>query len=263
MEDKREAFLTALVLTSVLSIPAAAQSISISQEGSDFFESESQGRFGSSFDIEFSENARSSTLQGTEYSVSTMDTPNRTVEVYRTPEASLKISYINASYRAEKLTTPYGTLTTGVRNGRRFEKFEGLNRSKVERIKSRIESEMDTEVSDLEAREREAITAELPDLDIEVHEGETEYVNITNQGSETVDLSGWRFVSSDETYTDSFTVESVEIAPENTYTFYSGEPEENAETDAVYEIGMTLYSSSGVLEIYTDRGLKHTNIQYS
>lgn len=263
MEDKREALVTALVLTLVLAIPAAAESVNISEQGDNFFESESQGRFGSSFDIEFSENARSSSLQGTDYSVSTTDTPNRTAEVYRTPEASLKISYINASYRAEELTTPYGTLITGVRNGRRFEKFEGLNRSKVQRIKSRIESEMEAEVSDLEAREREAITSELPDLEIEVHEGETEYVNITNHGSESVDLSGWRFVSSDETYTDSFTVESVDIEPENSYIFYSGEPGEDAKTDAVYETGMTLYSSSGVLEIYTEQGLKHTNIQYS
>lgn len=263
MGDKREAFVTALVLTSILSIPAAAQSINISQEGSNFFESESQGRFGSSFDIEFSENSRSSLLQGTDYSVSTQDTPNKTVEVYRTPEASMKISYINATYRAEKLTTPYGTLTTGIRNGRRFEKFEGINRSRVESIKADIESEMEAEISDLEARERSAIKSELPELTVQVHEGEVEYVNITNQGSETVDLSGWRFISSDESYTDSFTVESVEIEPENTYTFYSGEPGENVRTDAVYETGMTLYSSSGILEIYTDQGLKHTQLQYS
>lgn len=263
MEDKREAFVTALVLTLVLSIPAAAQSVNISEEGDEFFESESQGRFGSSFDIAFSENSRSSSLQGTDYSISTTDTPNRTVEVYRTPKASLKVSYINSTYRAEKLTTPYGTLTTGVRNGRRFETFEGLNRTRVEQIKSEIEKEMEEEVSDLEARERNAIKSELPDLRVEVHEGEIEYVNITNQGSEPVDLSGWRFVSSDESYTDSFKVESVEIESGNTYTFYSGEPGENAETDAVYETGMTLYSSSGVLEIYTDQGLKHTELQYS
>lgn len=263
MEDKREAFVTALVLTLVLSIPAAAQSVNMSEKGDEFFESESQGRFGSSFDIEFSENSRSSSLQGTDYSVSTTDTPNRTVEVYSTPKASLKISYINSTYSAEKLTTPYGTLTTGVRNGRRFETFEGLNRTRVEQIKSEIEEEMEEEVSDLEARERNAIKSELPDLRVGVHEGEIEYVNITNQGSEQVDLSGWRFVSSDESYTDSFTVESVEIEPGNTYTFYSGEPGENAETDAVYETGMTLYSSSGVLEIYTDQGLKHTELQYS
>lgn len=255
--------MTALVLTLILSIPAAAQSVDITEEGNNFFESESQGRFGSSFNIEFSESSRSSSLRGTDYAVSTTDTPNRSIEVYTTAEASLKISHINSTYRAEKLTTPYGTLITGVRNGKRFETFEGLNRTKVERIKSEVESKMEKEVSELEDRERKAIRSELPDLEIEVHEGDVEYVNITNQASEPVDLSGWRLVSSDGRYTNSFTIGSVEVDSGETYSFYSDRPQEEAETEAVYETGMTLYSSSGVLEIYTDQDIKHTELTYS
>lgn len=262
MEDRREAFVTALVLTLILAIPTAAQSVDISEDEDNFFESESQGRFGSSFNIEFSESLRTSNLEGPDYTVSATDTPNRSVEVYSTAEASLKISYVNSTYRAEKLTTPYGSLTTGVRNGRRFETFEGLNRTKVEQIKSEIKNEMEKEVSELESRERSAIRSELPDLEIEVHEGDVEYVNITNQASEPVDLSGWRFVSSDESYTDSFTVESLELDPGQNYTLYSGNPD-SVRTNAVYETGMTLYSSSGVLEIYTDQELKYTELQYS
>lgn len=262
MEDKREAVVTALVLTLILAIPTAAQSVNISEEENKFFESESQGRFGSTFNIEFSENSRSSNLEGPDYSVSATDTPNRSVEVYSTAEASLKISHINSTYRAEKITTPYGTLTTGVRNGRRFETFEGLNRTRVEKIKNEIESEMESEISDLEARERSAIKSELPDLHVDVvSENGTEYISVKNNDSGKIDLSSWSFTTRGCYGVNTFTVESLTVSEGEIYRIYSGEGGEMS-SNAIYETGLEI-CDSGTLQIYTDQGLKHTELQYS
>lgn len=262
MEDKREAVVTALVLTLILAIPTAAQSVSISQEENNFFKSESQGRFGSSFNIQFSENSRSSSLKGPDYAVFASDTPNSSVEVYRTADASLKISHVNSTYRAEKLTTPYGTLTTGVRDGRRFENFEGLNRTKVEQIKSDIEEKMEKELSELEDRERKAIRSELPDLQIEViNDNGTEYISVKNSGSGNVDLSSWRFVTRDCYGVNTFTAESLKLSEGETYRIYSGKGGEMG-SKAIYETGLEI-CNTGTLQIYTDQDLKHTELQYS
>ncbi|QKQ98787.1 hypothetical protein GKQ38_04660 [Candidatus Nanohaloarchaea archaeon] len=263
MESKKDTVVTALVITLVISIPAAAQSIELDQGQNKFFKSDTQGKFGSSFQLDFSSARRSSYLKTPQYSVSSTTTPQKTVKTYSTAKADLTISYINATTRIEKITTPYGTLVTGVRNGRRFERFTGVNRTRVEKIKSEVKEKYHKSISELEKRETKAIRSELPDLKVGIKEGETEYVNITNQASEPVDLSGWKMVSTSSDLSDNFTVGQVTIRPGHTYTFYEGEGRRGElKTNAVYDTGLTIYSGSGRLKVYTDSGLTYADIHY-
>ncbi|MFB6193147.1 MAG: lamin tail domain-containing protein [Candidatus Nanohaloarchaea archaeon] len=263
MGSNKEAILTAFVVVSVIAIPAAAQSVEISQTEKDFFHAGSEGQFGSSFQIDFSSAKRTSYLKTPRYSVSSARTPRKIVKTYSTAKAELSISYINATTRIEKIITPYGTLVTGVRNGRRFEKFTGTNRTRVEKIKSEIKDKYRDSISELENKESKAIKSELPNLKIDFYDdGEIEYINITNKASNPVDLSGWQMISKSPSYSDNFTISQVTLKPGQTYTFYEGDGGE-MKTNAVYDTGVTLYSDSGTLEIYTDRDLQFAKIQYS
>lgn len=261
MSLKRDSIITALLITLVISIPAAAETVQISSQSNNFFQINEEGKFGSTFSLEFSNATRNSEMETTDYAVQKTESPEKQIKKYRTPRATLKITLVNSTMRKERITTPYGTLTTGVRNGRRFEEFEGLNRTKVEKIRADIKEKIQNKVTELEKRETKAIRSELPELEFDIVEGEQEYVNITNKADETVDLSGWRLHSASPSYSDSYNIKEVEIEPGQTYSFYTGEGP--MKVNAVYETGMTLYSDSGKLAVYTDEGLKYVEITYS
>lgn len=143
----------------------------------------------------------------------------------------------NSTSLVETVRTPRGTLRTVRRNGRISTSFEGSDRSSVEETASELQKLM-REKRNKFGQKSEKIDPEenkvSPSLDVK--EESPEKVVITNEGTEAVDLGGWRIRNNNPQY---FDLES-RLKPGQSLHVYSADRNDSA-LEGISEDGDDLY----------------------
>lgn len=262
MGSLEDAVLLSLILTALLAIPTAAENVDIEESESDRFSAEIGSEFSQNYRIDFSEGREFQQMEDSRYKLTQNFTSNAEVKKIETPEGSLTEIYVNATTYREKVVTPYGTLETGLYKGRQVDEFRGANRTEVENLKEELENQMDEALQNSAENREVAMSEVLPEIRVEVQEGENEHVNITNMEDETIDLSGWQIESKTSSYSDSYNIGPQKLESGEKISFYSDSPV-NPSENSIYGTGMTLYSNSGTLEIYDGNDMLVEEYEYS
>jgi len=217
--DRLETAATAAVLVTLLAVPTASQNIEFEEQrisDTPVITTGTDTEIDTSIDSE-----EPSTVEiekhNTLYTVK--ETPSERVEKVETPEGTLKQVRNNNSY-ISKLSTPYGELTEGMKNGRQIEEFTGANRSKTKEI-------MGSLTGKAENYRQKALQKMLPEIEIKVTKSKAtdqdERARIENEETESADITGWTVVNSDG---DTYTFEETEIPARGDLLIYTKEESE-------------------------------------
>ncbi|MFB6115699.1 MAG: lamin tail domain-containing protein [Candidatus Nanohalobium sp.] len=248
MVEAKQAIIFSIVFVVLLSIPVASQQVKIQESSKNGFKAVIDTDFSDKFSFRMDAGMEKMKLVDSEARFRMMERPSKKVKSIDTPRGSLKITRSNNSV-VKKVETPYGTLKTGVKNGERFSSFTGLNRSKVEALKQRLEKRLGKKMREASAKKQVVLDRVLPDVELSVAEGgSSEHINITNVDNRTLGAS-WTL--SNEAG-DSYSVNRV-LAPGETLTLYSKDYSSSRE-NTVSGTGITLYDGGGEIELRNREG---------
>jgi len=254
MSSHREAVVTAALLTLLLVFPTASQDIQYGATGSSGETGQTDGSpiisTSSTPETEInlnSEDAPTVKIEKQDALYVMDETPHRSLEKLETPDAELKIKKTNDTEVTE-LSSPHGTFEKGLKNGKKFSDFEGLN-------KTYLISKMNEMEEKLEKYRTRARQKMLPDIKISISKEKAsepdERIVIDNEDTEPVELAGWTIENSDG---DTYTFEELEMPARTTLEVYT-KPEaelnvtESTERLYVYGTGADwdYYSEEAVL----------------
>lgn len=254
MESGVETILFAALVTVLISFPTVSQGIdysSGSQTKSPIVSTSTD--IDTSIDVEQSD---PSTVTVEKYNMiyTVSETPSRRIEQLKTPEATFEMKKSNRSY-ISVVSSPYGTYRKGIVNGRKVSRFKGVNRSKLrEQMKDLRE-----EISSYRSLARQKM---LPDVEVRVIRSkaseDTEQVKIDNDGSQTINLAGWKLRNSDG---DTYRFEELKIPAHGSAKIYTGEAAELNVTEDnqavyLYGTGVDWDSDSEKALLFNVEGLK-------
>lgn len=249
MVDAKQAIIFSAVFVVLVSIPAASEQVKIQENSKNGFEAVIDTEFSDKFSFSMESGLEKMELVNSESRFNMRERPSERFKSIDTPRGSLEVTRTNSSV-VRKVKSPYGTLKTGIRDGKRFASFEGLNRSRVEELKEDLVSRMNTKKREADAKRRAVMDRILADVDLVVTEGgDSEHVNVTNVDNRTLSIDGWTITNLEG---DVYTLEGV-LAPEETRTLYPkeyGDPVDNS----VVETDVTLYSTGGEIELKNSEG---------
>ncbi|MFB6208895.1 MAG: lamin tail domain-containing protein [Candidatus Nanohaloarchaea archaeon] len=281
MTNLANAAIAASLLVSMVSIPAASQSIGSSNSiqpaldnissskeipreestsiDSDSFIRKTESAF-SSFRTKVTSGEVSGRLENPHTSLRVESEPGETRWILESPEGRLEVSD-TADSTTRKVTTPYGTLVRKSKDGGISRSFEGSNREKVEKIMEDLLKKLEQRQQKYRKKAKKSRLKYYRDgFSLEVVSGgndNPEKVVITNSMSRKVDLSGWKVTNDNP---DSFELNTSIGAGESLHLYTEEESSEEVENvtegDGIYVYGSglswddtgdtaTLYDSSG------------------
>ncbi|MFP4038405.1 MAG: lamin tail domain-containing protein [Candidatus Nanohaloarchaea archaeon] len=208
------------------------------------------------FKINTSTNSSHSVLETPEYRFDTDQRPGKTVRkletstgIYRVVEASGK--------RVEETKLPEGRFVRKVDDGEVVEKFEGVNRSRADSLRSKLRERyekrvdaMQTRFSDMNSGVEIDVTVQ-PDPSVE----DGEYVKLRNAGSEEVDLDGWKV---EDEASNSYEFDSKVLEPGESLKLYSN----NSDAELNWDAGYVWNMDGDTAHIYNDEGVLVEEKQY-
>lgn len=247
MSSHREAVITAALLTLLLVFPTASQDIKYSSNSdieSPIVSTEST----TDTEIEVSSEDSSTVKVEKHDTVYRMEeTPHQRLEKLEAPGAELTVSKTNSTSMT-RIKSPYGTFEKGLKNGKRYTDFEGLNRT---HLSSKMR-QMEDKLQKYRSRAREKM---LPDVEVRISKekanDDDERLIVENKDTETISLNGWTIKNSDG---DTYTFEDLEMPARTTMEVYT-KPQvelnitESSERIYVYDTGTDwdYYSEEAVL----------------
>lgn len=169
-----------------------------------------------------------------------------------------------------RIETPRGTYTTGYKNGRKMEDYQGASKEKLKQAKNNLEEEMKKERASLEDRKRTVIQKYLENIDLKINKENPDntYFELTNEGEEKVNLENWRMEAT-ESETESreaeHTFQKIKLQPGETLKVYT-EDENQIDQDEKYTKAgeMTIYSDlSDTVILYNSHRQKITEKTYN
>ncbi len=211
MGEYREAVMLSLLAISVLAVPAASEEIVINDKKNEGIVKKITTDLGDTFSFSSSESKRKLKISDHKSQTISVSTPESKEITVESPEGKLtEYSSPNTTYT--KVETPYGVLKTGYREGKRFEEFNGMNRTKVEQVKSGLTQLLNEKKKVLDRRKAAIVENKTAEIKIE-QDANTTTLNITNEEDTEVSIDGWKIHSkkSKEAYRGYYTFESVNL----------------------------------------------------
>ena len=247
MVDSRDAIVLSGILVALLSIPAASERINIEEGPENGLDAEIETNLSDKFSLEMSPGKERIEMVDSTSSYTRDQKPSKKIKKITSPEGILKVRKSNNSI-LKTVETPYGTLKTGIKNGKRFSDFSGLNKSKVRDVKKKLSDRLAKKGREADAKRRTVLEKVLTDIELEVSEGgEDEHINLTNKESSSISTEGWT-VENDEG--DVYTI-SGSLSADGTLTLFSKEYDSDLE-NSVSETDVTLYSTGGEIRVYNE-----------
>lgn len=246
MVDSRSAVIFSATLVLLFSIPAASQQVEIQETVESGFDAVVDTNFTTNFKLNISSGSEEMKLIDSESRYSIDTRPSTQIKKFTTPKGKLKI--VKSPNRSiTTVETPYGTLKTGFRDGENVSSFSGEEsmRPEVEKIREELLTNMS--VREREASAKKAVVMDRILPDVKIRSGYTEsseYVEVTNTGSEVVPVEGWTFENSDP---DAYTLDTV-LAANETIRYYAGEPE-TVENNSVLNTGVDIDENEDSLRL--------------
>lgn len=250
MEGVSSSIIVAAAMTGLLALPMASDNVSptgsfsapdqseapvemTTRTGPNSFVKEVSTAF-EEFRMNITGNRSRSVLETPESQIETVQKPGKTVRTLETSTGVYQV--INSSEkRVERVEVPEGELIRKVENGKIVEKFDGVNRSRVDSLKTRLEIRYEEEIEGLRQRYEAMNERSGPEIDIYVQPDpsveEGEYIRLRNTGSETVDLEGWRV---EDEASNSYTFESASLEPDESLKLYSSNDDSTYNWDSGY-----------------------------
>jgi hypothetical protein len=262
MSDYREAVILALVGISILSIPAASGEVMINSEQDEGLVKKITSGMGDMFRFESSEARRELTLQSQNSELTSISTPEDKVLKLQNSKGELR-SYKSANKSYDVIETPYGDLKVGYINGRRVEKFEGNNRSKVEKIKQELTRILEEKKQTLNRKAENVVESNTVQIRIE-EEFDIPGINITNKDNESVNLQNWKLVSkqSADAHTGRYIFNNVSIEPGEEIVLGTRELEDKGGVD-IRTSHIRLYDNGDRINLVDEWGNSVTKYSYS
>lgn len=249
MPELRESVVLAILVTVLISIPAASQTVNI-HEGEDFGGS-IDSKFSDIFKVDFKPGEMLMELKDSEYKLEINQSYRKRVVKLQGSHGFIRKTVSNESI-VKVVQTPYGKFESGVRNGENFSDFEGGDEEKAEEIKDNLESVLDERLVEAREKRRVVVSRIMPDIELDVEtDNSIEHFNLTNNGEEEINMEGWTVVT-EGGEGDSMQLERS-IEPGEKLAFYSGDRDdiEGAE-DAIYGTGLTIYSDEGSVTLHNE-----------
>jgi len=252
---------TALLLVALVAVPTASQDVEYPDKRiSDTPVISEKTTTKTEININPSE---ASTAKGEKHDTiyKVQETPSKRIEVLETPQATLKVKRTNKT-RIFKLTTPYGDITKGLKDGRRVESFEGLNRTRANNVLQNLKRR--TEIYSEKVRDKI-----LPDVTARITRDKAddpdERITIDNDEGKSVDLNGWTLINSEG---DRYTFEDLEIpAYGNAYVYTAEESSLNvSESESqkyVYNTGVDWDQGKDEASVFNVNGVEVAEDSYS
>jgi hypothetical protein len=259
--SRLEATGTALLLLALISVPTASENVRYPDKrvsDSPIISSETTTDIQVSLDTETASTAKIE-KHNSVYRV--QQTPSKRVETLTTPQGVLKKIRTQSS-KITKVETPYGTITTGIENGRKVSRFRGANssmtrklleelRSRSETYRSRVKQEMLPEIEARILRNR----ADDPE----------ESIKIDNEETESISLEGWTLVNSEG---DRYSFQSLEIPATGQAVMYTKSEDELNVTEKesieyVYGTGVDWDQTGDEASLFNIRGVEVASDSYS
>jgi hypothetical protein len=249
MPDHRESVVLAGITLILISIPAAPQTVEI-DDGEDM-EGMIDSKFSDRFEVEFQPGKVVNSLVDSKARLQVNRSFDRNARRLQTAEGYVKIVETNDSIE-KTVQTPYGRFEFGVRSGENYSEFTGNedSREKAEKLREDLLSRLESRMNEVEEKHRVVVQEMLPDISASVNDSpEIEHVNLTNNGEEEVDLSGWKMLSVDGDGTEYMNL-TGEIESDETVTYFAGSSEDRVkEFENVVVKDSNVYSD-GVLKVY-------------
>lgn len=246
MSSHREAIVTAALLTLLLVFPTASQDIKYTSTDSDSNTESPIVSTESTTDTQIQVNSEDSstiTVEKHDTLYSIEETPHQRVEKLETPEADLTIKKTNNT-EISRINSPYGTFEKGLKNGKKYSDFEGLN-------KTRLSSKMSEMKNILEKYRSMARDKMLPDIEITISKEKAneddERLLIENKDTESIQLKGWKIENSDG---DTYTFEDLDLPARTTLEVYTATEEELNVTESTERL--YIYGTGTDWDYYSD-----------
>ena len=200
-----------LLAISILAVPAASEEIVINDKQEEGIVKKITTDLGDTFSFSSSDSKRKLEISDHKSKTVSVSTPGSKEITVESPEGKLT-EYTSANTTYTKVETPYGVLKTGYQNGQRFEEFNGVNRSRVEKVKTALLDLMKEKKKVLNRRKAEIVENNTADVRIE-QDPNTTTLNITNMQKSRVSMGGWKIHSkkSKEAYRGYHTFESISL----------------------------------------------------
>lgn len=219
MGSHTDALLTAGLLTLLLVFPTASGNINY-QEAAETDSPLISTETSTDVNVDVDQNDPSTvTVERHDTVYTVQETPVKRAEKLETPDAVLEIKKTNTT-AVSVLTSPYGTLEKGLKNGKQYSSFTGANRTHVESLMNELSGEAD----EFRSMARQKM---LPDVEVRVTRSKAadddERAVIDNDETESVDLTGWTLENSDG---DTYSFGDVDIPARGTMMVYAAEEEE-------------------------------------
>lgn len=249
MSDYRTSIVFALLITVLISIPAASQTVNISDESS--YSGEIDSKFSDMFDLDFEAGKMLIDMIESDSKLEIRETFDRKVVSFQTPTGYIEKTETNDSI-TRVVQTPYGRLEWGVKEGDNFSEFEGGDKEKTLSIKNSLQEQLSEKMGEAMEKKQVVVSRILPKIDAEVEtRNEIEHFNLTNRGENPVDMEGWKVVT-DGGEGDSMALDHI-IEPGEQLVYYSGDRDEvDGAEDAQYGTGLTIYSGDGQVTLYNE-----------
>lgn len=246
MDNYRESVLMALIVVVLVSVPAASQNVEISGEDEGVINS----MFSDYFEADFKSGKEVLVLEDSDAKLRINETFKKDVRMLQTPTGYFKIVKTNNSIE-KVINTPYGKFKFGVNQSGDYNHFKGSDKQKAEELRSDLEDLMSEKESEISEKRDIVVERILPDIKVTVEEEtKIEHFNLTNNGDNEVDLTGWTVIT-EGSGTDWYNL-TGNIDSGETVTFYSG-TKDTVFSDNQIEVDTTIYSNSngdGEVRVY-------------
>ncbi|MFB6242324.1 MAG: lamin tail domain-containing protein [Candidatus Nanosalina sp.] len=258
--DRLETVATAALLVVLFVVPTASQNVDYPDERvsrSPVISSETSMQIDVEIDSETASTAR---IERHNLVYQVRETPFRRIETLTTPRGTLKSLRTNNS-RIYMVSTPYGDLKKGIKNGRRILEFQGLNRTRTAGTMERLRERM----KDYRKRVRQEM---LPDIDVQIlrnrADDPSESIRIENNEGESIDLTGWKLLNSEG---DRYTFEGLEIPAYGDVVVYAASSSEiNSSrfntSKQVYDTGIDWDQDEDEASLFNLRGIEVASDSY-
>ncbi len=281
-----EAAMAASLVVGLVSIPAASQSIEVSQNLSadlpEISSSESipkevvSNTTTESFErkVETAFDSFSTSIESDSVRIA-LENPSSRLTVDRSPsstrwelttsQGTLELTE-SASRTVERTETPSGTLVRTERQGQVSERFSGSGRATVEQKADDLRELLEQQKEEIDRRRSDMVRQRLPEVEIRANETTAsdengEYVVIVNKGRTEFGLENWVIRNSDP---DTYQFGSISISPgEKLYVYNSDADGIDAEHDnAVYDTGVDWDTTGDTASLRNSAGVKIEEVSY-
>lgn len=262
MGEYREAVMLSLLAISVLAVPAASEEIVINDKQEEGIVKKITTDLGDTFSFESSEGERQLTLRDQNTDLTAISTPEKQITKVQNAQGKLKsVQSANQSFKI--VETPYGDLKTGFENGKRIEKFEGNNRSKVENIKEELATLLRQKRETMNRKAQKVVEANAARVKIQ-EDFDIPGINITNIGNETINLHNWKLASEEsaDSHEGSYVFENIALKPDEKLVMATQE----SNTSSSYDIRtehIRLYDAGDRLQLIDEWGKNIQDYRYS